>query len=423
MAAMNKLLATLKKDLRVLLRDRLGLAFMFLMPVVLALLMTAVQNSTYDLVNNNIIPVLVMNDDTGSCGKNLLRHLNSSSMLRVTTVSSASGQDLQVEMRKQNAMVGVRIQKNFSNEVKTRANEVAALIMQTTTKTDKLPSQTNNILVCYHPVLQESFRGSVRGALRGALKITENEQLVKNLFQLLEHPQPDQVSKNIENASTGIEERTASLGNVHVAANATQHNIPAWTIFAMFFVVISMGGSLVREKTSGSFLRLKTMPVSFGLSIFSKQITFVFVTLLQAMIIFITGYLFFPMLSLPQLHMPASPSGLLLLTFLCGWCAVSFAFCMGVFAATQEQNNGLGAALVVMMAAFGGIIVPAFVLPPSLQHGMILSPMYWCLRSFYVLFLEHGQLKDIFISAIPILVIIAFLQAMAWIGLKQKRLI
>ena len=48
-----------------------------------------------------------------------------------------------------------------------------------------------------------------------------------------------------------------------ITPNATQHNVPAWTIFAMFFIIMSLGGSVVREKVSGSFIRLKTLPTNY----------------------------------------------------------------------------------------------------------------------------------------------------------------
>ena len=62
-----------------------------------------------------------------------------------------------------------------------------------------------------------------------------------------------------------------------VILNATQHNVPAWTIFAMFFVVMSLGSSIVREKLSGSFIRLKTLPTNYFIALISKQITYLIV--------------------------------------------------------------------------------------------------------------------------------------------------
>jgi len=62
---MYKLSATILKDLRILFRDKVGLLMMFAMPILLVIVITSVQNSTFDLVNNNKISLLISNKDTG----------------------------------------------------------------------------------------------------------------------------------------------------------------------------------------------------------------------------------------------------------------------------------------------------------------------------------------------------------------------
>ncbi len=62
---MYKLFATIRKDIQILIQDKVGLTFMFSMPIVLVVVMTAIQNSTFDLVNKNKLPLLISNQDTG----------------------------------------------------------------------------------------------------------------------------------------------------------------------------------------------------------------------------------------------------------------------------------------------------------------------------------------------------------------------
>ena len=62
---MYKLWATIIKDLQILTRDKVGLIFMFVMPIVLAIVITATQNSTFELVNKNKVPLLLCNKDNG----------------------------------------------------------------------------------------------------------------------------------------------------------------------------------------------------------------------------------------------------------------------------------------------------------------------------------------------------------------------
>jgi ABC-2 type transport system permease protein len=191
----------------------------------------------------------------------------------------------------------------------------------------------------------------------------------------------------------------------------------------MFFIVISLGSSIVREKLSGSYIRLRTLPTSFIVALASKQLTYLLVTLIQAAVIFSIGIWLFPKIGLPSLNLPEDKLGLFLVTLACGWCATSFAICIGVFAQTQEQANGFGAVSIVILAAIGGLLVPAFAMPASFRFMMRLSPLHWCLEAYYGLFLEGGKLKDILMNIIPLLVITVILQVIAIYGLKRKNLI
>ena len=131
----------------------------------------------------------------------------------------------------------------------------------------------------------------------------------------------------------------------------------------------------------------------------------------------------FPLMNLPRLNLPSDIFGLFVVSLFCGWCAVSFAICIGVFANTQEQANGIGAVSIILLSAIGGLLVPGFAMPASFQFVMKLSPLHWCLESYYDLFLEGGKLKDILINILPLFGITLLLQLIAVIGLKRKKLI
>ena len=177
------------------------------------------------------------------------------------------------------------------------------------------------------------------------------------------------------------------------------------------------------KKLNGSFIRLKTLPTSYVVSLLSKQITYLAVTMLQAAVIFAIGKWGFPILGLPPLDLPLHIGALLVVLLISGWCAVSFAICIGVFAQTQEQANGVGAVSVVLFAAIGGLLVPSFAMPDSFDVIIKLSPLHWSLEAFYGLFLEGGKLKDIMMNLLPLLVITLLFQAITLWGLKKKNLI
>jgi ABC-2 type transport system permease protein len=256
------------------------------------------------------------------------------------------------------------------------------------------------------------------------MQLVESKQILKTIYYSVTEKQlPDSLESEMINNKFDINEITITINGSRNVPNASQHNIPAWTIFAMFFVVISLGGSIVREKLSGSFIRLKSLPTNYYVALLSKQITYLAVTLLQAAVIFGIGVWLFPYIGLPVLNLPSDISGLFIVSLICGWCAVSYAMCIGVFAQTQEQANGFGAVSIVILAAIGGLMVPSFAMPDSFKTIMKLSPLHWCLEAYYGLFLEGGKLKDVFINIIPLFIITLLLQALTFLGLKIKKLI
>ena len=426
---MYKLWATIIKDIQILTRDKVGLIFMFAMPVILAVVITATQNSTFELVNKNKVPLLLCNKDKGEASKQLVIAIEKVGMFTVKKVTAdETQQQLSERMHEKDALIAIIIPPDFSARINAKAAATASKALNNfglqsdTVKT--VAGSLVPITLLYHPVLQESFRQSIQGALRSSLQMVQSKEVLKSIYYSLNETQlPDSLEKEIINNQVDINEIPISRDGSKTIPNATQHNIPAWTIFAMFFVVISLGSSVVREKLNGSFIRLKTLPTNYLIALVSKQITYLFVTLLQAALIFAIGIWVFPSLGLPKLNLPSDLLGLFIVSFICGWCAVSFAICVGVFAQTQEQANGIGAVSVVLMAAIGGLLVPSFAMPESFQPVIKLSPLHWCLQAYYGLFLEGGKLKDIILNILSLLSITILIQLIALFGLKRKNLI
>lgn len=427
---MYKLKATILKDLRILVRDKIGLVLMFGMPVLLVIVITKIQNSTFDLVNKNKIVLLLANRDTGKVSTEMIQAINKIGMFKLVEVpSEQNDQQLTYRMHAKDALLALIIPQDFSAKLTTRTRKVTAKALNSfgLEGGDTLNKKTGNadpIILYYHPILQEAFRHSVQGALRSALQMVESKQVLKQLyFSLNEKELPVSMENEILNNQSPINEVPVSKDGSRTVPNASQHNVPAWTIFAMFFVVLSLGSGIVREKLSGSFIRLKTLPTNYLVALLSKQITYLCVTIIQAALIFSIGVWLFPYMNLPALNLPKDLSGLFIVSLLCGWCAVSYAICVGIFAQTQEQANGFGAVSIVILAALGGLMVPAFAMPDSFQMIIKLSPLHWCLEAYYGLFLEGGKLNDVLINIIPLFVIVILMQLVTLWGLKRKKLI
>lgn len=426
---MFKLRSTILKDIRILTRDKLGLIFMFVMPIVLAIVITAVQNSTFEMLNTNTVPMLICNRDTGEAGKQMENAITKVGMFDLKQVTpNATDKEISERMHAKDAVIAIIIPADFTEKLKQKSDITAKKALHNFgMQTEQAIVDTGTvqpITLLYHPVLQESFRHSIQGALKSALQVVQNKEVLKSLyFSLNETALPDSLEKDLMNNQVTINEIPVSRDGSRNIPNASQHNVPAWTVFAMFFIVISLGGSVVREKLNGSFVRLKTLPTNYLVSLVSKQLTYLMVTFFQAIVVFSIGIWLFPSMGLPKLNLPADITGVVTVTLICGWCAVSYAMLIGVFAKTQEQANGIGAVSIVLMAAIGGLLVPSFAMPESFQFVMKLSPLHWCLEAYYGLFLEGGTLNDVILNIIPLLGITFGIQLITLYGLKRKNLI
>lgn len=426
---MFKLWATIVKDSRILWRDGVGLALMFVMPIVLVIVITDIQNSTFQLINKNKLPVLVCNRDTGTSGKQLVEAINKIGMFSISELPRGQDEKMIADsMKKTDALMAVIIPVDFTRKVmaksKTTAGKALTSFGLQADSAQKDLGDVSPLTLYYNPVLQESLRLSVKGALQSALQLVESRQTLRTLyFDINEKPLPSKLEGEMLNNKAVINDLPVSVNGSLKPPNAAQHNVPSWTIFAMFFVIMSLGGSIVREKTSGSFIRLKTLPTNYLVGMLSKQITYVGVTIIQAIVIFSIGIWLFPLINLPGLNLPQDVFGLFVVTVLSGWCAVSYAIMVGVFAETHQQSNGFGAISIVILAAIGGLMVPTFTMDTSLKAIANVSPMHWCLQAYYGLFLENGKLGNVIGYLIPLVGITLVFQLIAIWGLKRKNLI
>ena len=416
-----KLLATIKKDIRILLRDRIGLTLMFGMPILLVLIVTSIQNNVFQPFSKNKVLLIVNNLDTGRSSQELIGAINKIGLFRLESIDSNG--------RRENILLTLVIPADFSTQVAATAKVKAGKALHSfglegDTAVRPVLSGDHSLQLLFNPGIDPSLKLSTAGAINGAVQMVESRQIIRDIyFSVNEKPLPDSLASQMLSSSTELKEVPVSRGGPAIPLNATQHNVPAWTIFAMFFVVMSLGGSVVREKLNGSFIRLKTLPTSYIIALLSKQITYLGVTFLQATVLFAMGVWLFPFIGLPALSLPQDGLGLVLVTLLCGWCAVSYAILVGVVAQTQEQANGFGAVSVVILSILGGLMIPSFIMPGAFQTIMRFSPLHWALQSYYGLFLEGGKLKDILINVLSLSVITIIIQVAIVVTLKRKKLI
>jgi ABC-2 type transport system permease protein len=180
-----------------------------------------------------------------------------------------------------------------------------------------------------------------------------------------------------------------------VVPNAVQHNVPAWTIFGMFFIVISVVGNVMKEKKEGSAFRLRTMPTSYLTLMNGKIILYVVVCFIQFLLMLGVGIFILPLIGLPALQLGNSIPSVLFLALMTSFAATGFGVLVGTLANSEQQGAILGSLSILLLSAIGGILVPTYVMPDIMRSISIISPLNWALEGFYKLFLRGGGFVDI----------------------------
>ena len=72
---MYKLWSSIKKEVLLLKRDLGGLVILFVMPLVLIITITLIQDSTFKTVSDSKIPILLVDNDQGEVSKVIAKNL------------------------------------------------------------------------------------------------------------------------------------------------------------------------------------------------------------------------------------------------------------------------------------------------------------------------------------------------------------
>jgi len=399
---MLRLLSSIYKEFLVLIRDRAGLAILFLMPLVLILIMTLIQDATFKSVKDANISMILVNNDRDSLGEAIRKGLIESDFFEI--VEEFDGVKITEEMAKEAVAqgkfkIGIVIPERATEAIRGNVN---ALINKSF-KTFDIPGvkkrtkkSTVNIIIYIDPATSYSFKNSVMSSLKEFTSQLEIKMFFKNFSLALAEMFPDQKAVEFESFETiKYQEIYASTTNSEILPNSVQHNVPAWTMFAMFFIVLPLAGNIIKERDEGSAFRLKTMPGSYVTVMFSKIFIFLVVSFLQFLLMLMVGLYVLPAMGLPQLEIGPHKIALALLAISSGLAATGLGVAIGTIATTHEQSSTFGAVLIIIFAALGGIWVPIYVMPHTMRIFSQFSPLNWGLSGFYDVFLRNGDILTV----------------------------
>ena len=394
---MHKLWASTYKEFLLLIRDLGGLAILFIMPLILLIIITLIQDNTFKTIKETKIPVLLVDYDKGKVSKSIRNGLTKTNSFEIIDEETENGaKELVFKGKYQLAIV---IPTNLSIDLEKKVNENVEGILSKFGLDEAIDPASKNVIaqkevrLYFDPATQLSFKSSVKNGIDKMISQIETQSIYR-AFQL---QLTDDESEAIFDTKSFItfKEVSQSTNGEDILPNSTQHNVPAWTLFAIFFINIPLSINMVKEKNQGTFVRLRTNPISYSTVLAGKTLVYLGVCIVQFALMLFVGVYLLPILGLPILDISNKLPMLFVVAFFAGLAAIGLGLLLGTIAKTQEQSAPFGATLVVILAALGGVWVPTFVMPKFMQLLSIISPMNWGLNAFYDVFLRNGGFMEI----------------------------
>ena len=172
---------------------------------------------------------------------------------------------------------------------------------------------------------------------------------------------------------------------------SVQHSVPAWLIFGMFFIMIPLSNVMAMERQTNTLTRLRMAQASAGSLLLAKLVPYFLINQLQFAGMLLIGRYLLPLLGIDAFTLSGSIWPYALLSCAISLAALGYGLLVSVLAKTTEQAVVLGGGGIIIMAALGGIMVPAYVMPDSMHTISQISPMAWALQAFHQLLLNrHG---------------------------------
>lgn len=363
------LIALVRKELRALRRDWHGLAALFLMPAAFILIMSlALQD--------------VMRPDAGTA-------------LRWAV---ADADDTPRSRELIAAMPGAAERRLSPDEARAALAErrIDAYVLVDAGYADSGYTQpavlTVHADVAAPASLLEQLRGDWERAVAGAVLA----RMTASVPALAALASPSQMQ-----ALTQVQRVRSSYDSPRTLTSV-QQSVPAWLVFAMFFVVLPLSNIVITERRLGTLDRLRSLGVTPPMVLASKLAPFFAIHLLQFGAMLAVGRWLVPLAGGDALALDVSLSALLLMAAATSVAALGLALLIAALARTTDQATLAGAFVNIIFGAVGGVMVPRQVMPAALQPWTDLSPMAWGLQGLLDVFARGAGLGAVLPAALTL---------------------
>jgi ABC-2 type transport system permease protein len=414
-----QILAILGKEMKVLTRDRQALAILFAMPAFFILVMSYALEGVFEAGSKTRpFEVAVINLDRGGLSREVIADLKG--MEGIVLLEAVNGATLTQEraealVRQGQYPLALLVPEDFSERILTVTQD---------------PARKAAVTFIHDPATNIRLLSGIKGAMQGiilrrALLASLPTRLKRawagemGAFPSAAGPVPPGTEKQIDDLlaratngeGNGPEVAFLSRSPRGSAAgrfpSATEQNVPAYTIFGVFFIVLTLASSFIQEKKEGTFQRILSAPLSKTTLLIGKLLPYFLVNLVQIILMFAVGVFFFGMKL-------GDPTALMIVSLALALAANGLGLLVASLGKSEGQVEGLSVFLAITLSALGGMLVPSYIMPGAMRTLSLFTPHAWALAGYQDVIVRGLGVGEVIPEAGVLLLFASLFFTFAW---------
>lgn len=402
---MRKMFDIAMLKLRITLKDRGALIWMFLAPLLFVVILVFGFGGGSDS-GEAACPIGVVNRDNGKYSTQLIDMLKGDSAFEIV---EGEYEEIKRDVERGNTAMAVIIPENYSAALERGSgSQIEILKLQENENTISISAVVENYVNQQRFSISTGDSAVTMLSSIGKIKEEEKEKIKEGIeSSFMENIKSPRVGYEVKKV---VNEENDGLDDISYSA------IGILVMFIMYFVS-GGAGSIFEEKETGTWNRMSSTPTKYY-SIFGGHIlgTFILGWIQSAVLILVSRYVF-------HVNWGSSPLGLIMLFSSYLLAIIGLGSALSSFVKTRAQLSALTAIIVMPTSLIGGCMWPREVMPDLMLKISNFVPQTWILKGMTDLVSRGSDIGSVYVPTIILLIFAAvfFLTGINFMRLQNRQ--
>lgn len=396
------------KDLLSSFKDKKGMLLSFLLPIVLITLFSLVYGGFQSGIKDKAQVLLFCDADQSELSQQLLNELLAEKGLIITQKPLSEAEQLVINGKFPSALL---VYQGFEDSINLD-KKVPIEFIYDESRSLEMGLTQKALMSTLMPFLgMQGSKGKIHSFINEKYGNDMPEELIQEIHTDIDQQfggdsDMDMESESLKSRAVSVKE-DMPWGLIQAFAGTS--------VMMLLFSIAGMGGTLIRERETGTLKRILYSPIKPWQIMIGKLGSGFIFAMIQMTILVLFVWLAF------QLDVSRNLSGLFMLIIATCLAASGFGILIASFSSSQKQVESLSLIVILVMSALGGSMMPLFLFPEFLKTVAHFTINYWAIDGFYdVLGRDVGWKETM--SNIGVLLAFALISSLVAIMLFNKKM-